>query len=104
MNQIELEIFKEGALPNGEKIFQNEIVMCEYGSSTSFHKVILFEGEMCLDDHFMFGKNMPIVKFLKTGSFYSIKKSSWVDVYRFCKKHNWDFKFYVNKFRPPLSK
>jgi hypothetical protein len=98
MEQLTLENMNTGLLPDGTQLNVGDIVRYDISTHMGITRVVLHEGKICMESNFMYGENAPIDNFLKGASYNHIKKLSLVDLYKLCKKNNWNTKEYIAKF------
>lgn len=85
----------EGKLRNGDVVKSGDVVMVEYGPYYSILKIYESEGFLMVK-HFMYGET-TLANLDKYA--YRIKKITPVEVYKFCKKNQWNTKEYISLFK-----
>lgn len=98
---IENKQFTNGILPDGTQISPGDLVQYSHptcGGMVGFTRVVLLNGDLCMEENHLMGKGTSIAHWLKQASYYEIKKVSLADIYSFCKANNWDTAKYVTKF------
>ena len=98
MKQLELDEMDVGVLPDGTEISVGDIILYRVAMHVGITRVILFGGKLCMEGNFMYGDNTSIGHFLSNASYNTVEKMSLVDLYKFCKKNNWETGYYIKKF------
>lgn len=98
MEQLQLENMNTGKLPDGTEIKEGDIIKYKIAMHTGITRVILHEGNLCMETNFMYGDKTAIDHFIKGASYNSIEKMTLADLYRFCKKNGWNTSKYIIKF------
>lgn len=98
---VENKEFTNGVLPDGTQISPGDIVQYSHpacGGMSGFTRVILLNGELCMEENAFMGNGTSISHWVNQASYYEIKKVSLVDIYKFCRQNGWDTKKYTTKF------
>lgn len=98
MEQLQLENMNTGKLPDGTEIKEGDIIKYKIAMHMGITRVILHEEKLCMESNFMYGNKTAIDHFLKNASYNHIEKMTLSDLYRFCKKNNWNTSEYITKF------
>ena len=100
MKQLELENMDVGVLPDGTQIREGDILMYDYGPYRGqVTRAVLFDGKLCMESNFMFGDNVSISHFLNAATYAHIRKITLAELYKHCKKNNWETAKYMVKYR-----
>lgn len=85
----------EGKLKSGDTVTVGDVIMVEYGPYYSILKIYERDGFLTVK-HFMYGETS-----LANLDKYSnrITKLTPVEVYKFCRKNQWDTKKYISLFK-----
>lgn len=100
MEQLALNIENVNTviLPDGTVLNVGDIVRYDVAMHMGITKVVLHEGNLCMENNFMYGKNASIARFISRDSYNRITKLSLADLYKLCKKNNWDTAKYMIEF------
>ena len=106
MKQLELENMDAGLLPDGTEIKVGDIIIWSVAMHTGVTKVILKDGKLSMEKNGYYGDGQSIDRFLfENGqriSYNTIEVVSLTELYKFCKKNNWDTAKYIIKFGKKL--
>lgn len=80
-----------------EELKEGDIILYKIAMHMGITRTILHDGKLCMESNFMYGDKMPIDIFL-SDPFSSVTRLSLTDLYRLCKKNNWNTKEYMIKF------
>lgn len=98
MNQLRIDNCTIGILPDGGKVKPGDYIKTDYWGSIGFTRVVLYVEHLCLEDHYMYGKNISISHFISQNG--KVNKCTLSEIYKHCKANEgWNFKYYVEKFK-----
>ena len=102
MNQTELIGMDVGVLPDGTEIKVGDIIIWSVAMHTGVTRVILQDGKLSMEENGYYGNGQSIDRFLfengQRVSYNTIEVVSLAELYKFCKRNNWDTAEYIIKF------
>lgn len=90
-------LFKITGKLNGKTITSGDVVKCQCGPYITFSRVIDDGGHFCIFGPGPWAFKVELSHFIDQGNTAEVVKP--IDVYRFCKKHGWDAKMELLKFK-----